>query len=60
MKRAMFSFTDLVYQITYIIYTCINNALCNSNSGQLYRLVFYRYRYLTLPCLMILNFVFLE
>ena len=30
-----------------IIYTCtcINNALCNSNSGLGYKLVFYRYRY---------------
>ena len=28
-----------------IIYTCINNALCNSNSGLGYKLAFYRYRY---------------
>ena len=28
-----------------IIYTCINNALCNSNSGLVYKLAFYRYRY---------------
>ena len=28
-----------------IICTCINNALCNSNSGLGYKLAFYRYRY---------------
>ena len=28
-----------------IIHTCINNALCNSNSGLGYKLAFYRYRY---------------
>ena len=28
-----------------IIYTCINNALCNSNSGLEYKIAFYRYRY---------------
>ena len=28
-----------------IIYTCINNALCNSNSGLGYKLAFCRYRY---------------
>ena len=27
------------------IYTCINNALCNLNSGLGYKLAFYRYRY---------------
>ena len=29
-----------------IIYTCIKNALCNSNSGLGYKLAFYRYRYI--------------
>ena len=28
-----------------IRYTCINNALCNSNSGLGYKLAFYRYMY---------------
>ena len=28
-----------------IIYTCINNALCNSNSGLGYKLAFCRYKY---------------
>ena len=28
-----------------IIYTCINNASCNSNSSLGYKLAFYRYRY---------------
>ena len=41
------------------IYTCINNALCNSNSGLGYKLAFIDTG-IILPCLMILNFVLLE
>ena len=42
-----------------IIYTCINNALCNSNSGLGYKLAFHRYRY-NITMSDDLNFVLLE
>ena len=40
-----FRFLWHAFRSDNIIYTCINNALCNSNSGLGYKLAFYRYMY---------------